>query len=86
MKSLIMPKIGTADTEKLTHLIPNKKNDNGMSAAIGMFRPNTLIGAKNAFTQGKQPHKTPSGIATTAAKAKPSTTRRKLTNRFRVSV
>ena len=65
--------------------MPNSANVSGISAAMGMFRPNTLIGAKNALIQGKQPHSTPSGMPTTLANANPSTTRRKLASKFRVS-
>ena len=65
--------------------MPNNANVSGISAAMGMLRPNTLIGARNEFIHGKQPHRTPSGIPIAAASEKPSTTRRKLTNRLRVS-
>jgi len=49
-----MPKIGTADTEKLTHLIPNKKNDNkyvyyfGGGKADGNESMKNLLGGKGA--------------------------------------
>ena len=37
--------------------MPNSANVSGISAAMGMLRPNTFTGAKNALIQGKQPHK-----------------------------
>ena len=65
--------------------MPKRANVKGMTAATGTLRPMITSGPKNALIRRKQPQTTPSGTPTTAAKANPSTTRLRLTNRLRVS-
>ena len=65
--------------------IPNRKNVKGISAATGMFRPNTLSGAMKARTGGKQAATTPSGTPTRPLNPKPRQTRPSVTSVFATS-
>ena len=65
--------------------MPNKKNVRGMSAATGMLRPNTVSGARNARTAGKQAAKTPSGTPTAAVSPNPRQTRTSVRSVFATS-
>ena len=56
--------------------MPKSEKVKGISAATGMLRPNRVIGRKNACTLGKQPHSTPSGTPTSAARPNPERRRR----------
>ena len=65
--------------------MPNSRMVNEITAAIGMLRPNTNAGVKNARTRGKQPQATPIGMPMAADKEKPRNTRRREARVLRVN-